>query len=295
MRELVTQDANIDQIVELLRLDPTLSAQLPRKADSLLYGFASRIDSLQRCLVLLGFSEARKVASTAATASYAGKAFRTPELKRCWLNAIACAELSGGVAAAVGGAEQSYTAGLMHDIGRLGLLVARPEDYAALIREAEVIGPVQDYSFFLDREKEEFGSDHCEAGRWLGEQWNTSVELQVAAGRHHDRSSEDEFGTVEVVHFACALADSLGFAVESNIAERLGADEDALREKIEKRVSAFDGPDGAPSQRIAMRETAQPEDDRITDEIEQSAASSVALLAVAGLLALTVIGILFFQ
>jgi len=313
MRELGVEEANIHQIVDLLRSDPALSAQLLRKANSPLYGFASRIDSLQQCLVLLGFTEARKVALTAATASYAGKAFRTPELRRCWRHAIACAEIASEVATASGvDPEQAYTAGLMHDIGRLGLLVACPEEYANLIREAEVIGPVQDSAFFLDREKERFGVDHCEAGRWLGEQWNTPLELQAAAGRHHDRPSTNEFGTVEVVHYACGLADALGYAVASNIAgrpfaqivgelpaqaaERLAADEDGLRERIEARVAGFDGSGGAgPSQPVALRErqSAPAVEPEVDDEPEPS--PNFALIAVAFLVTLTLLGVVLMR
>ena len=312
IRELGVEDGNIHQIVELLRSDPALSAQLLRKANSPLYGFASRIDSLQQCLVLLGFTEAGRVALTAATASYAGKAFRTPELKHCWRHAIACAELSSEIATASGvDPEQAYTAGLMHDIGRLGLIVACPEEYASLIREAEVIGPVEDSAFFLDREKEQFGVDHCEAGRWLAEQWNMPVELQAAAGRHHDRPSEDEFGTVEVVHYACALADALGYAVTSNIAgrpvseivaglpeqaaERVVADEEGLRARIEARVTGFDGAGGGPSQPIALRERRPAP--AIEPEIESEPAplSNFAWIAVAVLATLTVLGIVLMR
>ena len=312
MRELGVEDANIHEIVNLLRSDPALSAQLLRKANSPLYGFASRIDSLQQCLVLLGFTEARKVALTAATASYAGKAFRTPELRRCWRHAIACAEIAAEIAAAAGvNAEQAYTAGLMHDIRRLGLLVARPEEYANLIREAEVIGPVQDSAFFLDREKEQFGVDHCEAGRWLGEQWNTPVELQAAAGRHHGRPSEDEFGTVEVVHYACGLADALGFAVASNIAgrpfaqivadlpeqvaERIGSDEGGLRERIETRVAALDGPVGGTSQPVGLRELRAAPAPEPEMELEPESSGSFAWIAVAALAAVTVVGFVLLQ
>ena len=68
---------------------------------------------------------------------YVRAAFKTEELRRCWQHSLACAVLSETLARSAGVHEQqAYTAGLMHDIGRLAILVAYPEQYIGIVREA---------------------------------------------------------------------------------------------------------------------------------------------------------------
>ena len=128
-------DAEVDEVVELLRSDAALSAELLRRANSTAYGFSSRIDTLQQALVLLGFDELRRIALAAAAKEFAGPALQAPELRLCWRHSLAVAllaeELARGTAISP---ERAYTAGLMHDIGRLGLLTAHPSDFANLSR-----------------------------------------------------------------------------------------------------------------------------------------------------------------
>src|SRR5437016_724663 len=58
--------------------------------------------------------------------------------------------------------DAGYTAGLIHDIGRLGILRAHPEEYERML------SMIEEYGFDLLRcEKDLFDIDHCEAGRYL--------------------------------------------------------------------------------------------------------------------------------
>jgi HD-like signal output (HDOD) protein len=125
LRVLGDDEAPIDEIAELIRADPALSSALLQRANSPLYGFISQINSLQQALFLLGLRTAKNLAVTLATGGYAAFGRRTPELQRCWRHTLACALLAEEVARACSlPADQAYTAGLLHDIGRLGLLVA---------------------------------------------------------------------------------------------------------------------------------------------------------------------------
>ncbi len=213
LRVLGDDEAPIDEIAELIRADPALSSALLQRANSPLYGFISQINSLQQALFLLGLQTAKNLAVTLATGGYAAFGRRIPELQRCWRHTLACALLAEEVARACSlPADQAYTAGLLHDIGRLGLLVAFPKEYAALLKSADEVGNTQDSTFLLDREREVFELDHCEAGRHLAEQWGLPDELAAAAGRHHDRLY-GEFDLLALVHLSCRLADTLGFHV----------------------------------------------------------------------------------
>ena len=205
---------DIEEVVDLIRSDPALTADMLRRANSPLYGFKSRIDSVQQCLVLLGFQEVRQVALALSTRRFAGEALKRPELARCWASSLACAVLAERIAAAVGvSTDRAYTAGLMQDIGRLSLFTAWPEQYAALVRRVEAQPPADDTSGFLDVERDTFGCDHCEAGAWLAARWGLPEDLQAIAGRHHDRPEGRPIDLLEVVQFAVRGADAIGLGI----------------------------------------------------------------------------------
>jgi hypothetical protein len=96
----------------------------------------------------------------------------------------------------------------MHDIGRLGLLVAYPAEYERVIRDA-----ASRCLDLLDFERDEFGMDHAEAGRLLAERWGLPSGLAQIAGRHHDPCEGTKLNLLSIVHVACRLADALGYEV----------------------------------------------------------------------------------
>jgi putative nucleotidyltransferase with HDIG domain len=205
-------------VVDLLRSDAVLSADLLRRATSAYYGLSAKVDGLQQCLVLLGLEEVRRVVLTLGTTRYAQQALKLPALRRCWRHSLATAIIADEAARVSGlNSDLGYTAGLLHDIGRIGLLAARPEPYAAMLARLETLDPTSDKKYLLSIERESFEVDHCAAGLWLTEQWNLPEELRAAAGRHHDTRDGDAFDLLALVHFSCAMADHVGFAILPNI------------------------------------------------------------------------------
>jgi hypothetical protein len=102
--------------------------------------------------------------------------------------------------------DRAYTAGLLHNIGALGLFVAHPKIYTEVVEEA-------DGATLLDRERAAFGLDHCEAGEWLTAKWGLPAELRLAASGHHAPPDTAVFDLVDVVRLGVLLTDALGFDV----------------------------------------------------------------------------------
>jgi putative nucleotidyltransferase with HDIG domain len=179
---------------------------------------------------------------------------KLPVLRRCWTHSLACALLSQELAnACFLKGDEAYTAGLLHDIGRLGLLAAYPVEYA------NVLSVAVDYSFdVLHCERELFDIDHCEAGAWLAEQWKLPGELGAIAAHHHDQPSigpgrQPDLTTI--IQLGCQLADALDFGViktlrgpaPQEILERLPesvrgrfpADLEALKALVTERIQTI--------------------------------------------------------
>ncbi len=249
---LASEEVEVRQLVELLTADPAFSAQILRLANSPLFGFHSRIESLQHALVILGLKRIRSLAMTVAAANYMQATMKVQELYRCWRHTLACALLNEELARVTSQPEDvAYTAGLLHDLGRLGLLVAHPSDYAQLLKHAS-----QNGLEMLDLERKFFGVDHCEAGRMLAERWNLPEDIRIVAGRHHDPPGGPAHDLAGLTYLACQLADSLGFwatpplkplALEEardmlpeDARARFGLDAEQLRAAIERRIRSHE-------------------------------------------------------
>lgn len=206
---LARDDVEIRELVALISSDPAFSAQILRYANSPLFGFRSQIDSLQSALVVLGLGRVRSLSMTVATANHMNAVLHIEELARCWRHMLACALLTEELARSCSAYEdRAYTAGLLHDVGRLGLLLAYPDEYAKLLRNAG-----RSTLELLDIEHRELGMDHCEAGRELAAHWNLPSDFQIVAARHHDPQAGANIDLLTLVHLGCRMADSLGFWV----------------------------------------------------------------------------------
>jgi HD-like signal output (HDOD) protein len=103
-----------------------------------------------------------------------------------------------------------YTAGLVHDIGRLALLSAFPEKYEQILN----VQPSDDFDL-LQCEKSIFDIDHCQAGKWILEQWDFPQELREVAFLHHQRPQRNSSVLLRIVYVGWRIADLLGFSVLS--------------------------------------------------------------------------------
>jgi HD-like signal output (HDOD) protein len=137
---LAREDVEIRDLVALISADPAFCAQVLKVANSPVYGCRYQVDSLQSALFVLGLYRVRCLCTTLATANQLKALLHVEELARCWRHMLACALLTSELAHCCSAFEdRAYTAGLLHDIGRLGLLLAYPKEYAALLRAAALM------------------------------------------------------------------------------------------------------------------------------------------------------------
>jgi HD-like signal output (HDOD) protein len=211
LRVLSHEDANVREISDFIRADAALAAGLLRTANSALYAFPSPITSIQNALMMLGFDEVRRFVLTFSTQNFFQASMRLDLLRGMWRHSLACAwiseELSTACSLSQGRGDPAYTAGLLHDIGRLGLFVLHPRKYAALISSPA------DGKSLPEREREALGIDHCEAGGWLATHWGLPEEVHNVALHHHSLPVPGTFDLVDLVRVAVLMTDSLGFDV----------------------------------------------------------------------------------
>jgi len=270
---LTNPNVEVQQVAELISSDPTFTARLLQCVNSYEFGLANPVSNVQQAVALVGMERTRRVTVAHATAAYAKAAWQTAELRRCWQHTVATAVLSDEIAQCCEAfTDVAFTAGIMHDIGRLGLLVAYPQEYERIILTA-----TERCLDLLDFEHEEFGMDHAEAGRVLAKLWGLPIELGIVAGRHHDGCEGTELDLVRIVHVACRLADVLGYdvahpvvrvGVESVLAElpararaRMQRTPAELCSRIEQRILEYDSDTAEPpaTPQVPVVEPATPE------------------------------------
>ena len=202
-------------------------------------------------VVVLGLERLRGFIITAALRNYLSPVLETPVLLNCWRHNLACAILSETLAGPYFlPKDPCYTAGLLHDVGRLALLSAYPSDYAGMLNLVEQYrGEVREW------ERGVFGLDHCEAGELLVREWGLPEEFAHIAAHHHEPPASGKADKAAIVHLGCQAADALGFAVTTSgeapswqgieaalprgILHRFGSEAD-LRMNVADRINALE-------------------------------------------------------
>jgi len=203
------------RISALLRIDPALSAEVLRVANSALYGVSRRVEEISHAALVLGSEVIKRIALTVAINRFSRNAGRDRLLRKCWDHSLATALLAERLAPSLGQESgRAYMAGLLHDVGRLALIACYPAEYAHLL------AVVREYSLDeLESERELFDIDHCEAGCWLAEEWKLPEAFAHAIARHHESDCR-EGPLVSLVAAAHALAEALGYPVGRDETER---------------------------------------------------------------------------
>jgi putative nucleotidyltransferase with HDIG domain len=173
-------------MAQVLSTDQALTAKLIRVSNSAYYGFARRVSTVREAVVMLGFKQVRQVAVGASLIN-AFKTNRRPndpfDVDLFWGHSVAVAVAAEALAKKTHSAkpEDAFTAGILHDIGRLVIRQTMPNEFA----EALLIARNGEMDL-RDAELETTGYAHDEVGRALGELWKFPGHLIDAVRCHHD-------------------------------------------------------------------------------------------------------------
>ncbi|MGD0365371.1 MAG: HDOD domain-containing protein [Bryobacteraceae bacterium] len=205
---LVSQeDIGIREIGDLVKMDPSFSAELLRFANSALFGVRQGVKSVSQAIVLLGLDRVKTVATLVSVNRMIRSALRVDALRKVWIHSLATALIAEEAARVSGiAADTAYTAGLLHNLGTLGLMSAYPEEYSRML------DVTREFGFDLLRtERDLFDIDHCLAGSYLAQDWDFPDELAAAIAVHHEEPIAGEVSLDNVVKVSWRLSDTLGY------------------------------------------------------------------------------------
>jgi len=199
-------DVDIRRLSFVMEGDPAFAAEILLLANSSLFGFTSRMSVLRHAVAVLGLDRIRALAVTVAMRAFLGHG--SPLVRQCWRHSAATAVLAEEISPIFDfSGDQAYTAALMHDIGRLGLLKSYPTDMRPVI--AGQYGSLGDV---LNSERAAVNVDHGRAGSWLVKNWAYPQAFAEVCEHHHDPLHSQDSALLRIVKVACKMADALDYA-----------------------------------------------------------------------------------
>ena len=200
---------SLDELVATLSLDQALSARVLQLANSPFYGVSGRVNSIRDGISILGLRQlGTLVLAAVLTRSFERLHGKALKLDVFWRHAIACAVGSRALARSLGLDEAAaFTAGLLHDVGRLVLDSCYPVEMQRTIEWA-----AQEDVSHCQAERQMLGVDHSEIGGWVCEHWRFPSDVVEAIRLHHHPVPRSQPGLVDVVHVGDALAHALDLA-----------------------------------------------------------------------------------
>lgn len=240
---------SVDELAHGIEKDQALSARALRVANSPFYGVRQPIATIHDAIVVLGFRAVSSLVTTAALTNF----FKMPELawfdqSVFWHHSLGTAVCGRQLAKRTGlDPEIGFTAGLLHDIGRLMLVVCCPRQYQAATNWRN-----EHACFLVDAEKEVMGVTHAEAGAALAKHWNFAESIRDAVAFHHAPPESAAATMADLTHVADILAHALDMArdphtlvarIDAGAWTRLGLDWDRLADTlpdIEHEFKSYD-------------------------------------------------------
>lgn len=124
------EQSTVDDIARLITFDPTLAAQLLKLANSALYKFPNRIDTISKAIQIIGTKALYDLAVSYGVAkTFASVNANIIDLDKFWEQSLSCALLAKyiGEHKRLREPERLFVAGLLHNIGELAMVQTHPE------------------------------------------------------------------------------------------------------------------------------------------------------------------------
>jgi putative nucleotidyltransferase with HDIG domain len=223
-------------MAQVINKSPSLTAMMLKIVNSSFYGLPAKVDRVSLAVTLIGTRELSSLALGISIMSIFRSIPTSLMTMRSFLkHSLACGVLSRLLAAhkTLRQTEQMFTAGLLHDIGRLILFIYFPEDGLGTLRMArKTTEPL------YRAENRRLGCHHARIGKCLLDRWRMPLIIENTVGFHHEPSEAPDPVPAAIVHVADLIVNALGIGTSG---ERLVPPLDARAwEALEMSPSCFD-------------------------------------------------------
>lgn len=223
-------ECDIAGLCRKINQDPSLMANMLRLANSAYFGHMKEISSIRDIVVRLGLDSVKMIAITSASAGI----LKTPqeaynlEPGALWRHSHATALLAVliGRHAGIDGISSVYSAGLLHDVGKI--ILNRHLQVETINR-----GGINEYPTMLALENALLHTDHAKVGMSLLKKWGLPESITDPVANHHNLSACQYHLPRQIVYLANHLAENIGIPS--------GDAENSIYQIKESYVNATDG------------------------------------------------------
>jgi putative nucleotidyltransferase with HDIG domain len=176
-------DSSLSELVEVIRLDQAITANILRMCNSAYFGLRHKVDNVHDAIMYLGKQNVvRAVLAAGSSRFFKDTPGYEAEAKHLWEHAVGSALMSQILARKILKREdpQLFTAALLHDIGKIILGEFVSEKYHEIKNDMSVRS-----SSFLEAEENALGFNHAGLGGVITAAWNFPQDIQQAIAYHH--------------------------------------------------------------------------------------------------------------
>ena len=242
--------SSAEDVAKFISRDVALTSKVLRLANSAFYGIPRTISSVNSAIVILGFNTIRSLVLSASVLKVfpARPGLISFDRKAFWKHSFMVGIASRMLAQVyrkkkLVDMETAFSAGLLHDIGKIILEQYANEDYLPVLKAAKEKG----LPLFMV-EKSLLGMSHADVSGMLVDKWQMPNELRIPIINHHspleDKGSQDMACIVHYANHLCHLKGSgcmdsetfAPFIPEIETLLGLGVTQEQLLEDLEKHI-----------------------------------------------------------
>lgn len=201
--------SSVTDITRILSEDAALCSRILRLANSPMFGYHAKIDSISNAVTVIGTRQLRDMAlAVSVMGVFKGIPETLINMASFWQHSITIAIVARILATCrrEANVERFFVAGILHDIGELILCTQAPE----LVKEMAAASSVSTAPHFAIQ-RSTLGFDHADLGGELLKFWRIPLNISEPVACHHDPERARNCATeASIMH----VADVIGHAMQ---------------------------------------------------------------------------------
>lgn len=204
LKQIESPAFSTQSIGEVIARDPVVTARLLQLVNSSAFALAQKVTDPADAVSLLGIETIKAMVLCLQVFSPSDETRRSGvDPEQLWTHSFQVANVARQITASETGsprlANDAFTAGLLHDVGRIVLAANLPQEYNRAMAAAQAQGLA-----LTETEAAEFGVNHAQVGAYLMGRWGMPAALVEATAAHHapSQTRAQEFSVLTAVHVA---------------------------------------------------------------------------------------------
>ena len=203
--------STVNQAADIISRDQASAMKVLKTANSSIYGFRGKIDSISQAIFYIGFEEVKNLVIALSVIDLFSNTKSTHNFNpvELWKHSIAVGVITRIIGTFIGAekVENYFISGILHDIGKLLFINSLPKEYSKAVNYA-----FENNMTIRDAEAEILGVTHTVAGELVAEKWKLPLTIRESIRNHYSGMVNNKPDKLtSCVHIANIIAHCLEF------------------------------------------------------------------------------------